>query len=44
MPIVDRIKAKLAHWKTYFLSIAGKIQLVKNIILGMLVYGFYVYS
>lgn len=42
-PIADRIKAKLAAWKGYLLSIMGRLQLVKSIIHGMLAYNFHVY-
>jgi len=41
--ITDKIKAKLATWKGVTLSIMGRIQLVKSIIHGMLVYSFNVY-
>jgi len=41
--ITDRIKNKLATWKGRILSIMGRVQLVKSIIHGMLVYSFYVY-
>lgn len=43
-PIVDRIKTKLASWKGVMLSIMGRIQLVKSIIHGILVYSFHVYA
>ncbi|XP_024632876.1 uncharacterized protein [Medicago truncatula] len=42
-PIVDRIKVKLATWKGVLLSIMGRVQLVKSIIHGMLVYSFHIY-
>jgi hypothetical protein len=42
-PIVDRIKVKLATWKGVLLSIMGRIQLVKSIVHGMLVYSFHIY-
>jgi len=41
--IVDQIKVKLATWKGVLLSIMGRVQLVKSIIHGMLVYSFHVY-
>jgi len=43
LSITDIIKAKLATWKGVSLSIMGRIQLVKSIIHGMLVYSFHVY-
>jgi len=41
--ITDRIKTKLSTWKGTSLSIMGRVQLVKSIIHGMLVYSFHVY-
>jgi ribonuclease HI len=41
--ITDKIKNKLATWKGNILSIMGRVQLVKSIIHGMLVYSFHVY-
>lgn len=41
--ITDRIKSKLATWKGRILSIMGRVQLVKSVIHGMLVYSFHVY-
>jgi hypothetical protein len=41
--ITDRIKNKLATWKGRILSVMGRVQLVKSIIHGMLVYSFHVY-
>lgn len=41
-PIADRIKAKLASWKGSLLSIMGRVQLVKSIIHGMLIYSFHI--
>jgi len=41
--IVDRIKVKLASWKGSLLTIMGRVQLVKSIIHGMLVYSFHIY-
>ena len=42
-PIVDRIKVKLATWKGVLLFIMGRVQLVKSIVHGMLVYSFHIY-
>lgn len=44
LPIVDRIKNKLASWKGSLSSIMGRVQLVQSIIQGMLIYSFSVYS
>jgi len=41
--IADKIKNKLATWKGRIISIMGRVQLVKSIIHGMLVYSFHVY-
>ena len=41
--IADKIKHKLATWKGRILSIMGRVQLVKSIIHGMLVYSFHIY-
>ena len=41
--IVDRIKVKLATWKGVMLTIMGRVQLVKSIVHGMLVYSFHIY-
>jgi len=41
--IVDRIKVKLTTWKGVLLSIMGRVQLVKSIVHGMLVYSFHIY-
>jgi len=43
LAIFDKIKMKLATWKGSLLSIMGRVQLVKSIIHGMLVYSFHVY-
>jgi len=40
---VDRIKVKFTTWKCTLLSIMGRVQLVKSIIHGMLVYSFHIY-
>jgi hypothetical protein len=42
--IVDKIKVKMATWKESLLSIMGRVQLIKSIIHGMLVYSFHVYQ
>jgi len=42
--IVDRIKVKLAYWKGALLSIMGRVQLIKSIVHGMLVYSFHIYQ
>ena len=41
--IVDKIKVKLTSWKGSLLSIMGRVQLVKSIVHGMLVYSFHIY-
>jgi len=43
-PIADRVKLKLANWKASLLSIAGRVQLVKSVIQGMLIHTMNVYS
>lgn len=42
-PIADKIIAKLAGWKGSLLSIMGRVELVKSVIQGMLLYSFQVY-
>ncbi|XP_019423314.1 PREDICTED: uncharacterized protein LOC109332721 [Lupinus angustifolius] len=42
--IADRIILKLATWKGSLLSIMGRVELVKSIILSMLTYNFHIYS
>jgi hypothetical protein len=42
--IADKIKVKLASWKGALLSIMGRVQLVRAIIFGMLVYSFHIYA
>ncbi|XP_019451747.1 PREDICTED: uncharacterized protein LOC109353840 [Lupinus angustifolius] len=42
--IADRIILKLATWKGSLLSIMGRVELVKSIILSMLTYSFHIYS
>lgn len=43
-PIADIIKTKLASWKGSMLSIMGRVQLIKSVIQGMLLYSFHVYA
>jgi hypothetical protein len=43
LAISDKIKMKLASWKGSLLSIMGRVQLVKSIIHGMLLFSFHVY-
>jgi len=43
-PIDDRIKLKLSSWKASLHSIAGRVQLVKSVIQGMLIHSISVYS
>jgi len=43
-PIADKIKLKLAAWKTSLLSIAGRVQLVKSVIHSMLLHCITIYS
>lgn len=43
MPIADKIKSKLSGWKGSILSIIGRVQSVKSVIFGMMVYSFKVY-
>lgn len=43
-PIADRLKTKLATWKGSMLSIMGRVQLVKSVIQGILVYSFHIYA
>jgi hypothetical protein len=42
--IADKIKSKLAAWKTSFLSIAGRVQIVKVVIQGMLIHTITIYD
>jgi hypothetical protein len=42
--IADEIKVKLASWKRVLLTIMGRVQLVRVVIHGMLVYSFHVYT
>jgi len=43
-PIADKVKLKLAAWKASLLSIAGRVQLVKYVIQGMLIHTMSIYS
>jgi ribonuclease HI len=42
--VADKVKLKLANWKASLLSIAGRMQLVKSVIQGMLVHTMTIYS
>ncbi|GAU48881.1 hypothetical protein TSUD_406600 [Trifolium subterraneum] len=42
--VTDKIKIKLASWKGALLSIMGRVQLIKAVIHGMLVYSFHIYA
>lgn len=44
LPIADKIKSKLGAWKASLLSIAGRVQLVKSVIQGMLIHSIAVYN
>lgn len=43
-PLVDKIKAKLSALNGSLLTVIGKVQLVKSIIQGMLLYSFHIYA
>jgi mannosylglycoprotein endo-beta-mannosidase len=43
-PIADKIILKLSAWKASLLSIAGRVQLVRSVILSMLTYSISIYS
>jgi hypothetical protein len=43
-PIADKIKSKLSAWKASYLSMAGRMQLLKSVIQGMMVHTISVYS
>jgi hypothetical protein len=43
-PIADRIKLKLSAWKASLLSIAGRVQLARSVILSMFTYSISIYS
>lgn len=42
-PVVDKIKLKLIAWKGKLLSLMGRVQLVKSVIEGSLMYSFRIY-
>ncbi|XP_019435927.1 PREDICTED: uncharacterized protein LOC109342391 [Lupinus angustifolius] len=42
--IADRIITKLAKWKGLTLSIMGRVELVKSVMQGMLIYSFHIYN
>jgi ribonuclease HI len=44
LPIIDKIKLKLAAWKASLLSYAGRVQLVKSVIQSMVIYSISVYA
>ena len=44
LPIIDKVRCKLAAWKTILLSIIGRIQLVKSSIQSRLTYFIIIYS
>lgn len=41
---MDKIKAKLACWKGFLLSIMGRVQLVNSVLSNMFVHSFHVYK
>jgi hypothetical protein len=43
-PIADKIKLKLSAWKASLLSMAGRVQLVKSVIQGMLIHTISIYA
>jgi len=43
-PISDKIKLKFSAWKASLLSIAGRIQMGKFVIQGMLIHNMSIYS
>ncbi|XP_042486149.1 uncharacterized protein LOC122066410 [Macadamia integrifolia] len=43
LPIMDKVKGRLAGWKGKLLSMAGGVELAKTVILGMPTYSFSVY-
>lgn len=44
LPIANKFKTKLATWKGSLLSIMGRVQSIKSIIHGMIVYCFHCYA
>jgi len=43
-PIADKVKVKLAAWKSSLLSMAGRVQLIKSVIQSMLIHCLSIYS
>ena len=43
-PLVDRIKIKLASWKASLLSFAGRLELIRSVVQGMMIYSISIYS
>ena len=41
--MVDKIKVKLSTWKCVFLSLMGRVHLIKSMINGIMVYSFHIY-
>lgn len=41
--IVDRVLVKLETWKSHLLSMMGRIQLVRSVIQGIIIYSFRIY-
>ncbi|XP_058775196.1 uncharacterized protein LOC131649451 [Vicia villosa] len=44
LPIADNIRLKLAAWKAKILTMAGRTQLVKSVILSMVVHSISIYN
>jgi len=44
LPLADKIKSKLASWKASLLPTAGRVQMVKAIIQGMLIHTITIYN
>lgn len=42
--IADKVRLKLAIWKASLLSIAGRVQLIKSVVQGMLIHTMSIYS
>ncbi|PNX70395.1 hypothetical protein L195_g057350, partial [Trifolium pratense] len=43
-PLADKVKSKLSSWKASLLSIAGRVQLVKSVVQGMLIHCISIYN
>jgi len=43
-PIADKVKVKLAAWKSSLLSMVGRVQLIKSVIQSMLIHCLSIYS